>query len=79
MNIYHKDRVRRVSINYSSVLNKRKGFYYSFLSLIKSEMAVSLETYQQLAGIQSHELPIIRAKMYVKDYSKLPQMAGIIR
>jgi hypothetical protein len=31
INIYYKDRVRRVPMNYSSVISKRKGlFYYPF-------------------------------------------------
>jgi hypothetical protein len=51
INIYFEDRVKRVPINYSSIVRKRKGLYFSAFPFPNSDVGVSIDTYRRLAGI----------------------------
>ena len=53
INIYFKDRVKRIPMNYSSILSKRKGLFYYPFAFPESQIGVSIATYKKLSGLSS--------------------------
>jgi hypothetical protein len=50
LNIYYKNRVERILLNYSTIFDKRVGLKY-FSIVPNNEVGVSFDTYMAMAGI----------------------------